>query len=105
MKNAKFALYRLICSDPSHGGKHDKDLIRHDENGVSTPDMRIKIVGNCRERRFRIENGTVEFLNLPAEEGTEYRRGGVRKLRGGYVDGRKVSRKVTYEKETHELED
>ena len=29
LKNAKFALYRLICSDPSHGGKHDKDPVSY----------------------------------------------------------------------------
>mgnify|MGYP000284899474 CR=1 FL=1 len=77
LKNAKFALYRLICSDPSHGGKHDKDLIRHDENGSLDAGYAYKDCWKLQGTAVSDENGTVEFLNLPAEEGTEVPSGGV----------------------------
>ena len=101
MKNAKFALYRLICSDPSHGGKHDKDLIRHDENGSLDAGYAYKDCWKLQGTAVSDENGTVEFLNLPAEEGTEYRLAEL-KAPSGYVTA-KGQWKVTYEKETHEL--
>ena len=101
LKNAKFALYRLICSDPSHGGKHDKDLIRHDENGSLDAGYAYKDCWKLQGTAVSDENGTVEFLNLPAEEGTEYRLAEL-KAPSGYVTA-KGQWKVTYEKETHEL--
>ena len=101
LKNAKFALYRLICSDPSHGGKHDKDLIRHDENGSLDAGYAYKDCWKLQGTAVSDEDGTVECLNLPAEEGTEYRLAEL-KAPSGYVTA-KGQWKVTYEKETHEL--
>ena len=77
LKNAKFVLYRFICNDPSHEGKHDEDLIQNDENGKVT------------------------FRNLPAEEGAKYRLAEL-KAPNGYVTA-KGQWKVTYDKEAHVL--
>lgn len=101
LKNAKFVLYRFICNDPFHEGKHDEDLIRHDENGNLDDGYAYKDCWKMQGTAVSDENGKVTFRNLPAEEGTKYRLAEL-KAPNGYVTA-KGQWKVTYDKEAHVL--